>query len=79
MRGKITSDEKIEEIKALSAIYPPKIVAERICVSLRTVYEVRNSKDSDNLEAYREKRRLKLAEKAWDKAEDEALELKAIG
>lgn len=79
MRGKKTSPEKIEEIKALSLVYSPATIAEKTEVSLRTVYEVLKQKDSPQIEAIRQKKRQEIVEKVWDDKKGEILKLKTKG
>jgi hypothetical protein len=76
MRGKKTSPEKIEEIKALSLVYSPATVAEKSVVSLRTVYEILKRKDDPKIEVLREQKKQEIVEKVWDKAGEEVIKLK---
>lgn len=76
MRGKKTSDEKIEEIKALSLVYSPATISAKTGVSLRTVYEVLKRKDDLKIEALREEKRKEIVEKVWDNNEAELMKLK---
>lgn len=76
MRGKRTSPEKIEEIKALSLVYSPFTIAEKTGISLRTVYEVLKRKDNPVIEAKREEKKLQVIDKVWDDKEGEILKLK---
>ena len=76
MRGKKTSPEQIEEIKALSLVHSPAVIAEKTRVSLRTVYEVLKRKDNPVIEAKREEKRLQIIDKVWANKEGEILKLK---
>jgi hypothetical protein len=76
MRGKKTSPQQIEEIKALSLVYSPATVALKTGVSLRTIYEVLKRKDDPKIEAVREQKKQEIVEKVWDKQEGELLKLK---
>ena len=75
MRGKKTSPEQIEEIKALSLVYSSATIAQRTGVSLRTVYELLKRKDSPGIEAKREEKRLEIVDKVWNNKEGELLKL----
>lgn len=77
MRGKKTSPQQIEEIKALSLVYSPATISEKSKVSLRTVYEVLKRKDDPKIEAIREQKKQELVEKVWDEREGELLKLKS--
>ena len=76
MRGKKTSAEQIEEIKALSLVYSPAMIAEKTKVSLRTVYSILAKNDSPLIEAKREEKRLEIVEKVWQDKEGEIANLK---
>jgi len=76
MRGKRIPDENREEIKALSIVYNPRTIAEKIGVGLRTVYEVLKKPDSPAVEARREERRVEVVDKVWDSKEVEITKIK---
>lgn len=76
MRGKKTSPEKYEEIKALSLVYPPAIISERVGVPLRTVYDILRRKDDPKIEAIREKKREEIIEEVWEDKKKDALKIK---
>ena len=77
MRGKRISDEKREEIKALSIVYNPRTIADKIGVGLRTIYEVLKKPDSPAVEARREERRVEVVDKVWDSKEVEVTKIKS--
>jgi len=73
MRGKKTSPETAEEIKALSIIYSPQAVAAKLQVPLRTVYAILAKKDNALVEARREEKRVEIVDKVWANKENEIL------
>ena len=77
MRGKKTSPEITEEIKALSLIYSPQTVSEKISVPLRTVYSVLAKKDNPVIEARRDEQRLQVVDKIWNNKEGEILKIRS--
>lgn len=76
MKGKKTPPEKIEEIKALSLVYSPPTIAEKVGISVRTVYELLRQKGSPKIEAVRERKREELVEKVWANKEGDITQIK---
>ena len=76
MRGRKTSPQQVEEIKALSLVYSPATIAEKTKVSLRTVYEVLKRKDDPKIEILRQEKKQEIVEKVWSDKEGEILKLK---
>jgi len=76
MRGKKTSPEITEEIKALSLIYSPQTISEKLQIPLRTCYAILAKKDNPVIEARREEKRLQVIDKTWDDKEGEILKIK---
>jgi hypothetical protein len=71
MRGKRTSPEKTEEIKALSIIYDSKIISEKLNIPLRTVQSIIARKDNPVIEAKREEKRLEIVDKVFSETQEE--------
>ena len=71
MRGKRTSPEKIEEIKALSIAFDPQRISIKTGVCLRTVYEVLKRKDNPLIEAKRTEKRLEIVDRVFNETEEE--------
>jgi|TARA_B100002003_G_scaffold80142_1_gene74921 hypothetical protein len=76
MRGKKTSPEKVEEIKALSLVYSPPAISEKVGVSLRTIHSILAKKDNPVIEKRREEKRLEIVDKVWDGKIADVRELK---
>ena len=66
MRGKKTPPEKVEEIKALSLVYSPVAISEKVGVSVRTVHSILAKKDNPAIEKRREEKRIEIVDKVWD-------------
>lgn len=71
MRGKKTSPEKVEEIKALSLIYDPKTISEKLGIPLRTTQSIIARKDNPVIESKRDEKRLEIVDRVWDETEEE--------
>lgn len=71
MRGKKTSAEKIEEIKALSIVFEHKDISRKTGVSLRTVYAILARKDNPVIEAKREEKRLEIIDEVFTETKAE--------
>jgi len=76
MQGKKTPPEVIEGVKALSLVYDPKAIGEKVNLGLRTVYNILARKDSPAVEAKREEMRVDVVERIWREKDKEILQLK---
>lgn len=76
MRGKKTSPEKVEEVKALSLVYSPDVISAKLAIPVRTVYDILKQTDSPAIEAKREEKRAEIVDKVWADKEGEILKLK---
>ena len=76
MRGKKTPPEKVEEIKALSLVFSPAAISEKVGVSLRTIHSILAKKDNSVIEKRREEKRLEIVDKVWDGKIADVRELK---
>jgi len=77
LRGRKTSTEKAEEIKALSLIYTPQTISEKLQVPLRTCYAILAKRDNPAIETRREEKRLQVVDKVWADKEGEILKIKS--
>jgi len=77
LRGKRTSPEKVEEVKALSLIYSPDAVSAKLSLPLRTVYSILSKRDNPAIETRREEKRLQVVDKVWDDKEREIQKIKS--
>ena len=76
MKGKKTSPETVEEIKALSLVDSPDVISAKLAIPLRTVYHIMKKTDTPVIEAKREEKRVEIIDKVWADKEGEILKLK---
>ena len=76
MQGKKVPPELVEEVKALSLVYSPKAISEKVNLGLRTVYNILARKDSPAVEIKREEMRVDVVERMWKNKDQEILQLK---
>jgi len=76
MQGKKTPPELVEEVKALSLVYSPKAISEKVHLGLRTIYGILARKDSPAVEAKREEMRVDVVERVWADKDKDIMQLK---
>ena len=76
MQGKKVAPELAEEVNALSLVFSPRAISEKVSLGLRTVYNILAKKDSPAVEVKREEMRVNVVERVWADKDKDIMQLK---